>query len=74
MSVLFKAEGSAQHETLMLPTQQETTRVFLSSAGHLFAAGDMCCCALSLIWAESKALRSEQLMTRQSMPVPRAGE
>ena len=49
VSLLFKAAGSLQHKTLILPTQQETTCVFLSSAGHLFAAGDMCCCALSLI-------------------------
>lgn len=76
VSMLIKAEGSLQHETLILPTQQETTCVFLSSAGRLFAAGDMCCRALSLIrpaaCTETRSLRSGHLMAHQSLAVPRA--
>ncbi len=49
VSVLAKAEHSLQPETLSLPTQQETTCVCLSPAGHLFAAGEACCCLLSPI-------------------------
>ena len=49
VSVLAKAEHSLQPETLSLRTQQETSCVYLSSAGHLFAAGTACCCMLSLI-------------------------
>ena len=40
MSVLYKRERSMQHETLSLPTQQETACVYMTSAGRLFAAGD----------------------------------
>ena len=40
MSLLYKTERNRQHEAMSLPTQQETTCVYMSSADRLFAAGD----------------------------------